>query len=127
MERDGEEAEGEAGANAVMVLIYRVAWLGGRDEKEKGIMPFSGVVTQFIICMNNRDRARSSSRARILMQAGREEGIRRWRDGRGRGKYVHARVCGLDGSLQVRTLLDKPIDDMLSKTNQGLLLSWEGL
>lgn len=61
-----------------------------------------------------------SSRGRILVQAGREEGRRTdgvGERGRGRGKYVQARVCGIDlGSFQVRTLLDKTIDDMLSKS-----------
>lgn len=56
-------------------------------------------------------------------RAGREEG--RWTDGdgergRGRGKYVQARLCGIDGSFQVRTLLDKPRDNMLSKSTLGL-------
>ncbi len=60
------------------------------------------------------------------MQAGREEGRRTDGDGergRGRGKYVQARMCGIEGSFQVRTLLDKPIDDMLSRSTSGLLLS----
>lgn len=48
------------------------------------------------------------------MQADREEGRRTdgvGERGRGRGKYVQARVCGIDGRFQVRTLLDKTIDD----------------
>lgn len=51
----------------------------------------------------------------------------RWREGGGRGKYVQARVCGIDGSFQVRTIVDKPLDDMSSKSTSGLLLSGQRL
>lgn len=40
---------------------------------------------------------------------------------------MQARLCGIDGSFQVRTLLDKPIDAMLSKSTFGPLLSEERL
>lgn len=57
------------------------------------------------------------------MQAGREEGRQANGNGeRGRwtGKYVLVSLCGIDGSFQLRTLLDKPIDDTLSKLTSGL-------
>ena len=49
--------------------------------------------------------------------------------GEGGAKYVQAaRLCGIDGSFQVRTLLDKPTDDMLGKSTSGVqLLSGERL
>lgn len=43
--------------------------------------------------------------------------------GRGRGKYVQARVCGIDRSYHVRVLLNNTLDDTLSKSTSMLLLS----
>lgn len=35
---------------------------------------------------------------------------------------MQASLCGIDGSFQLRTLLDKPIGDPLSKPTSGLML-----
>lgn len=87
-------------------------------------MPLSGVLAWLVIIYMNRDRGdkETSSRGRISVQAGRQEGRRTNGNGeRGTrtGKYVQARLCG----FQLRTLLDKPIDDTFSKPTSGLLLS----
>lgn len=91
-------------------------------------MPLSGVFSWFWYIYVNEGIKRRAAEEEFQggRRAVRQEGRRAMATERGgmwTGECVQARLCGIDGSFRLRTLLDKARDDTRSKPTSGLLLS----